>query len=152
MEYSILDFLKTFGINTKTNFDLKEHADFLNLKLKVLMNNELYKIKNTKKHNVIINLQNSDKKGSHWVCIKDRKYYFDPYGIKPTKEVENFLDRSNGSREDPDENYSYNTLQVQPNETKICGILCLYMLYKLEKGDNFVDIILEIHEELENLL
>ena len=144
MEYSILDFLKTFGINTKTNFELKEHANFLNLELKVLMNNELHKIDNTKKHNVIINLQNSDKKGSHWVCIKDKKYYFDPYGIKPTKEVEDFLD--------PDENYYYNTLQVQPNETKICGILCLYMLYKLEKGDSFTDIILEIHEELENLL
>ena len=54
MTPSILDFLKTFGINTKTNFDLKDYANYLNLKIKILMiksgespeyNNQLSKFK-----------------------------------------------------------------------------------------------------------
>lgn len=124
---TILDFLKTFGIDAKTNFDLKDYANYLNLPIKVLMNNELNKIKNSKKHNIIINYQNSDESGSHWVCVKDKYIYFDSYGIKPTKEVESFLDY----------NYIYNKIQVQPDNTKICGILCLYVLWRLsDMSDN----------------
>jgi hypothetical protein len=130
--YSVLDFLKTFGINTKTNFDLKEYADYLNLPIKVLMNDELYKISKTKKPNVVINIQNSDKQGSHWVCFRDNQLpygeskalYFDSFGIRATKEVEDYLPVD----------YIYNKIQVQPNGTKICGVLCLYVLYQLKNN------------------
>jgi hypothetical protein len=137
IDYSILDFLKTFGINTKTNFDLKDYATYLNLPIKVLMNDELYKISKTKKMNIIINIQNSDKQGSHWVCFRN-KFYFDSFGIRATKEVEDFLPKD----------YIYNKIQVQPNGTKICGVLCLYVLYCLDKGEEYDDIILSIKEDL----
>ena len=149
---TVLDFLKTFGINTATNFDLKDYANYLGLSIKVLMNGELYKIEKTKKHNIIINIQNSNKKGSHWVCFKvepsskangcHRKYYFDSYGIKPTKEVEYFLN----------DNYVYNHLQVQPDNTKICGVLCLYVLYMLNNNVEFENIIQDIYKSLKYLL
>ena len=60
----------------------------------------------------IINLESSKENGSHWVCLYKNKYYFDPYGILPMKNV----------------NYEmYNTLQIQPDDTKMCGQLCLYI-------------------------
>jgi hypothetical protein len=137
IDYSILDFLKTFGINTKTNFDLKDYATYLNLPIKVLMNDELYKITKTKKMNIIINIQNSDKQGSHWVCFRNN-LYLDSFGIRATKEVEDFLPKD----------YIYNKIQVQPNGTKICDVLCLYVLYCLDKGEEYDDIILSIKEDL----
>lgn len=137
----ILSFLKTFGIDTKTNFDLYDYSKFLKIDdLIILMNNELND--NIKEKNIIINLQNSNKNGSHWCCIFDKKYYFDSFGINPTKEVENYLD----------DNYKYNSLQVQPFETNICGILCLYVLYELNNNKNFEEIIIEIYEKLESIL
>ena len=142
-DYNILDFLKTFGINTKSNFDLYDYGDFLGLKdLVILMNDELDE--NLENKCIIVNIQNSDKNGNHWCCIYNKKYYFDSFGINPTKEVERFLD----------ENYVYNSLQVQPFNTNICGVLCLYVLYNLFKtsfNKDFEDIILEIYENLEIL-
>ena len=142
---SILDFLKTFGINKTTNFDLYDIANKLNLRIKVLMNNELYKIEETKKHNIIINYQDNDEKGNHWCCFRNRNFYFDSFGIKPKQEVEKFLLK----------NYIYNTKQVQPFGTKICGILCIYVLYRLEKESNealFKSIIEDIFYQLKSLL
>ena len=56
--------------------------------------------------------------GSHWVCLSKEKYYFDSYGILPMKNI----------------NYEMcNTLQIQPDNTKMCGQLCLYILYKLSR-------------------
>ena len=143
MNYSVLDFLKTFGINTKTNFDLKEYSIKLDLPVKIIMNDELHKINKTKKNNVIINYQNSNKNGSHWVCFKNRQLYFDSYGIKPTDEVEEFLNKD----------YIYNKLQVQPNNTNICGVLCLYVLLMLNKTNlSFENIVDNIYKDLEPLL
>ena len=139
---SILDFLKTFGINKTTNFDLYEIANKLDLPIKILMNNELYKIEKTKKHNIIINYQDNDKKGNHWCCFRNRNFYFDSFGIKPKQEVEKFLIKD----------YIYNTKQVQPFGTKICGILCLFVLYKLEEGFSFESIIEDIFYQLKFLL
>ena len=143
MTPSILDFLKTFGINAKTNFDLKDYADYLNLKIKILMNDELSSLKEDTPKNIIINYQNSNEKGSHWVCIYNKSIYFDSFGIKPTKEVEDYLS-----------DYTFNSLQVQPNNTKICGILSLYVLYRLNKskGEGFTSLIQEIYNDLKSLL
>ena len=80
-----------------------------NISCKVLMRDELNKIKSTKKNNIIMNLQTSKDNGSHWVALfrTDNvlrsaiiNYYFDPYGVLPTKEVYNYF-RSFGSSEQP---------------------------------------------------
>jgi len=57
-----------FGIDSKTNFDLYKIAEILNLKIKVLMNNELDKI-NAESSNYILNYQNNDLPGTHWVAL-----------------------------------------------------------------------------------
>jgi len=53
------------------------------------------------------------RKGKH-------KYYFDSYGIQPMKEAMDFLEHG-----------TYSTFLIQPENTKICGQLCLHILYKL---------------------
>ena len=44
-----------------------------------------------------------------------------------------------------------NTLYIQPDDTNMCEKLYLYILYRLEKGENFKDIILNTFEEMEDL-
>jgi len=143
----LVKFLNASGINTTTNFDLKDIAKTLNIKTKILMKDELQDTKKTIK-NTIINFQNSNKNGSHWVALNnsEKVYYFDPYGIPPIKTVEDY---ANTQRKD----LIYNTLQIQPNGSKMCGQLCLYFLYLVNKEEyNFTDSILKMHEELNELL
>ena len=54
--------------------------------------------------NIIMNLEDNNGNGSHWVCIYNNqaKYYFDSYGLPPPVEVMKFL-----------HNGAYQTFQVQ---------------------------------------
>ena len=129
------DFLFKYGIDTTTNFDLKNIAKDLGLKIKILMRDEVLN-ENTKKDMIVLNLESSKENGSHWVCLFKNKYYFDPYGILPMKNI----------------NYEmYNTLQIQPDNTNMCGQLCLYILYHLDKGESFSDLILNTYQEIQDL-
>ena len=143
---NLTSFVIKYGINSTSNFQLKDFAVDLNLNIKVLMRHELNKIKSTKKNNIIMNLQTSKDNGSHWVAIHKsciNNYYFDPYGILPTKEVYNYLD----------EPFHYNKIQIQQEGMECCGQLSLYVLYKLNTtNDSFADIFLNMKKEIETLL
>ncbi|HEY9485709.1 MAG TPA: hypothetical protein VIQ04_03625 [Nitrososphaeraceae archaeon] len=81
----------------------------------------------------IVNLQNSDELGSHWVAYfktKKEKYYFDSYGnAKPPIELVKYLGRSN---------LYYNSEPIQQfNDPPICGHLCLLLLQALSNGESF---------------
>ena len=81
----------------------------------------------------IVNLQNSNESGSHWVAFyknNEKKYYFDSYGDAPLpKELVKYL----GS-----ENLYYNSERFQNyNDPAICGHLCLIVLEKLSENDNY---------------
>ena len=103
------NFLNKYGTSTTSNFDLRDIGKDLGLDLKVIMWDELLKVK--PKDCVIMNLQTSKEKGSHWVAIYKNDYYFDPYGVIPTKEIFKYLKKD----------FIYNTIQVQPDNTKMCG-------------------------------
>ena len=55
------------------------------------------------------------------------------------------------------EEFTYNTLQVQPESSQMCGQLCIFVLYRLERenlsghqsedGSKFEDIIFDINAE-----
>ena len=127
-------FLNKYGRNSTTNFYLRNILRDLNIKCSIIMRDELkhYKDKNC----LIINLQTSNENGSHWILAsKKHKIYFDSYGVLPIKEIENYFN---------DLNYIYNTIQVQQINTKICGQLCCFVLSKLENGEDFHDIILNL--------
>jgi len=73
--------------------------------------------------------------GTHWVCWfcrgKDPSYYFDSFGLSPPLEIKKYL-FSQGKGE-----IEFNISQIQPLGTNICGHLCLYILNKLDKGEDF---------------
>ena len=76
-----------FGVDTSTNVQLENWAKKLKIEIQVLMADEVEEKLNQKKLS-IINYQDSDEKGSHWVGFFNGekefdKYYFDPYGIEP---------------------------------------------------------------------
>ena len=134
---SLKEFLWKYGSDTTTNFDLKKIAKDLGIKCHIIMCDEINNYLD--KENLIINLQTIKEKGSHWVlCSKKFKIYFDSYGVVPIKNIDTYLQNHNV------EKFVYNTIQVQENNTKICGQLCLYVLYKLEERGKFEDIVLSL--------
>ena len=72
----------------------------------------------------IVNLDNSDGPGTHWVCYKkllDNVYYFDSLGnLQPPKELQHYFETS--------KNVFYNFNRRQMPNTNICGHLCLEFL------------------------
>jgi hypothetical protein len=145
-QLTLSQFLNKYGTDTKTNFDLLHHAKELNIKpFRVVMINELKKLKKilskkgyvaSKPVYIICNYQTTEQKGSHWTALYknlEKVYFFDSYGVQPDLEILRFLEEG-----------VYSSFKIQPDNTKMCGSLCLYLLYKLSKGFNFYDIVLEM--------
>ncbi len=74
----------------------------------------------------IVNLDNSEGLGTHWVCYKKLGktiYYFDSFGnLPPPKELQYYFRAA--------EDVFYNYTREQPDDTSICGHLCLDFLAK----------------------
>ena len=143
---NLIYFLSMYGICSTSNFQLKYILNDLNLFGKVLMKDELNEINSTKKSNIIMNLQTSKNDGSHWVALfrSDKlNYYFDPYGVLPTKKVYTYLNKT----------FSWNKIQVQQNGMECCGQLSMYFLYQMNTRteEKAVEIILSMKKKLEYL-
>src|SRR6266853_4571489 len=90
----------------------------------------------------IINFQaESEGNGSHWTCwynnvsgMTNTKIFFDPFGTNPPDELVKYL----GSR------ILSNTFQIQKINSDICGELSILILYLLDRGHSFEEIILDI--------
>jgi len=136
---SIHYFLNKYGTDSTTNFQLVRIAKELKIpNFHCAMRNELKVLRKLKKSPIFIicNYQATDENGTHWIAMyKDDKnsFYFDSYGIGLFNEAKDFLVHG-----------VYNTFKIQPNRTKMCGILCLFVLYSLYKGRDFFDIVLEL--------
>ena len=116
-----------------SNFELIDSVKELKIKYfrGVYLRDQLPK-KPWKKECGIVNLADSDDlKGTHWVCYYENKY-FDSYGIQPPLEIINYLGLG----------IEYNKFQIQDFETVVCGHLCLYVLSRLSKGDDFNNILI----------
>jgi hypothetical protein len=98
----------------------------------------------------IINMDNSDKPGSHWVAIfidaVKRPYYFDSFGCPEPKECEAFMKRTKHP-------IQINTVHIQNMASNCCGyyciFFCLFMTYHIgrtNKLDEFVRIFDPINE------
>lgn len=80
----------------------------------------------------IFNLADSDKEGTHWICIMLSGYrepfYFDSYGIEPSNpDFEKFM------------NYSYkcNGKRLQHPTSTNCGQWCMYFVYHMSQNRPF---------------
>lgn len=108
-----------------SNLDLFKYVSCLKIPFfrGVFMKDNLPKVM-WKNESGIINLDNSEGPGTHWVCYKrfgSKVYYFDSFGnLQPPKEVEKYFNSA--------KNIFYNYERQQPNNTVICGHLCLEFL------------------------
>lgn len=90
------------------------------------MRDELKNIKPNKIESGVLNLDTSENQGTHWTCwIKNNNLilYFDSFGLVPPLEIINFFKKS-----DDYKGVYYNNTIVQPDNTVICGHLCLYII------------------------
>lgn len=80
----------------------------------------------------IINLENSDSGGSHWVAYYngadfDRVEYFDSFGVIPHPLVERYLTSSKKP-------LAYSTVQYQHMSSILCGWFCLLFINERFRG------------------
>ncbi len=107
------------------------------------MNDELRNIHRKKNMNMIVNFQNSNQGGTHWVAVivKDNKnYYFDAYGNEPSDEIRKLLGN----------NIMRSTYEIQNYNTFSCGELSILTIYLLVvKHMNYIDIVMTMLDESE---
>ena len=123
-------------------FQLKKWGKELGLKnFYVLMRDEIKQLKERKQFSCIYNIHESNEKGIHWDCIfkiNNFCYCFSSYGLPPIKEILNICEHG-----------IYSTFKLQELGEKICGQMCLYFLFELNKNSsegNYKSIILKLHE------
>lgn len=108
-----------------TNIDLLKFAQCLRIPFfrGVFMKDGLPR---SVKHNEtgVVNLDNTVGPGTHWVCYKklgNTVYYYDSFGnLPPPKELKRYFSKTSRVY------YNYN--RHQPDDTSICGHLCLEFL------------------------
>ena len=88
----------------------------------------------------IVNLDEADGPGSHWVCIfncdHEVCYYFDSFGVDPCDEVLQFMRQSQ-------KKIAVSTYQIQQLATIMCGYFCIYVCNELLNDVPFCDILLK---------
>jgi len=103
---------------------MKDEPDFIG----VFAHDELPEITNEKKYSMIINYNNHDESGSHWVCICNNTF-FDSFGVVPSTIIQKFIRRNNGGKEIP-----YNSHQLQNELSVLCGYWCIVYIKMINKG------------------
>ena len=97
-------------------------------------------IKKTPILRCVVNLDNSDSKGSHWVVAEidntnKNSFYFDSYGMIPIF-ADMFYALLNTSRQ-----FQYNTTPLQSINTIVCGHYCILYCLLRARGYSFNDVI-----------
>ena len=94
----------------------------------------------------IINLDDIQGPGTHWVCYRNigsLVEYFDPFGlIMPNEALEYF--QTSGKR------IVYSMDEIQNRNTVLCGYWCLYYLFERQRGNSILDIIHNPHFDDDN--
>jgi hypothetical protein len=101
------------------------------------MRDELNKNIKTSDECMVINTDHSSNEGTHWVCLfrkNEVSFYFDPYGFPPPLEVSNYC---------ADPRY-FSTFPIQQMNEVICGHYCIYVLHRLNNGEDFFNICLTL--------
>jgi len=104
----------------------------------IFMRDEIAHLKPNTNESGILNLDDttnlkdvygsSTGEGTHWVAwykVGRKINYFDSYGLPPPLEFEKYIRTKK---------FRYNSTQVQPEGTVVCGHLCLYFLVEMAKG------------------
>ena len=111
-----------------------------NLKIDEILKNDKNYIGTYSKDNVpllknnqstIINLQNSDKSGSHWVSYKkigNKIFYFDSYGVGFIPDII--------TKQYPNHKFICNIYRIQSMDSIQCGRFCILFIKSNIKNEN----------------
>lgn len=132
--------LEQIGYGFKKNIqplysnEIEEYLKFIPIFKGVFPKDELVniKIKKNEPIAIVINLENRDKGGSHWVALYNDKNlpyveFFCPFGIEPPIEVEKFASRLKKP-------IMYNPYQHQKITSFRCGYYCVHYIIKRYSG------------------
>ena len=121
-----------------TNFQLIDTVKELKIPhfRRVFMRNDLPR-RSLKRECGILNLDGVSGRGTHWVCwyTNNDNFYFDSFGVQPPNDLIKYFSSP----------IFYNTEKIQPDGVVICGHLCLYVLYRLSRGEGFQEIINDLY-------
>ena len=126
-----------FVIKPLSNFDLMEWVKRLGIKHFRGIYSRDGLPKKIRKECGIINLDDIQGPGTHWVCyrnINNVVEYFDPFGlIMPNEALEYF--RTSGKR------IVYSMDEIQNRNTVLCGYWCLYYLFERQRSNSILNVI-----------
>ena len=99
----------------------------------------------------IINLDDIQGPGTHWVCYRNLDSvlgkpvveYFDPFGLIMPNEALKYFNTS-GKR------IVYSIHEIQNHNTVLCGYWCLYYLLERQRGNSILDVIHNPHFDDDN--
>ena len=136
-----------FKIKPLSNFDLLKWIKKLGIKhfRDIFSRNGLPK--KIGKECGIINLDDIQGPGTHWVCyrnINNLYEYFDPFGLIMPNEVLDYFHTG------PVKPIVYSMDEIQNRSTVLCGYWCLYYLFERQKGKGILDVIHNPHFDNDN--
>jgi len=118
---------------TISNIDLENMgAQYKLPNFKVIMNNQILKEKYKPNSLYIVNLEDDNEDGSHWVSIitkNNQSCYFDSFGCVPSLQVEQFLHKSKSK-------YMFNNRIIQSLSSTECGLFSLGVIIYVHKHPN----------------
>jgi hypothetical protein len=112
-----------------SNFDIEDICVLIGIDLKGVYSKDLLQDIEPEIGCYVVNIQDSQFGGSHWVCIViNQSYvsYFDSFGVRPSDDVREFISRyvKHSKMET-----IYNLQQIQQFESVLCGYYCIYFCY-----------------------
>ena len=135
-----------FVIKPLSNFDLMEWVKKLGIKyLRGIYSRDRLPSK-IKKECGIINLDDIQGPGTHWVCYRNIDKvieYFDPFGLIMPSEALKYFNTSG-------KHIVYSIDEIQNRNTVLCGYWCLYYLLERQNGKNILDVIHNPHFDNDN--
>lgn len=112
-----------------SNIELIDICNQNGIKLtNVIMSNELKDIKKKKELYLIINLQDINKIGSHWVSLikRNNQYlYFDSFGVIPDVYILKYKGKHK---------VGYSNYIIQDMQSVECGIFCIAFLHYIQNN------------------
>lgn len=121
--------------NILTNFDIEDICKVLRIPLNgIPMKDEVHKLK---KGCYIMNLDDNNSSGSHWVAFIITDYYVlycDSFGMAPPEQVYQLFLKTK-------KDIFVNQRQYQDMNSVLCGYFAVYFLYSMiyMKGKNMLD-------------
>ena len=135
-----------FVIKPLSNFDLMDWVKKLGIRsLRGIYSRDGLP-KKIKKECGIINLDDIQGPGTHWVCYRNLDSvveYFDPFGLIMPNEALKYFRTAR-------KQIVYSIDEIQNRNTVLCGYWCLYYLYERQRGNSILDVIHNPHFDSDN--